>query len=152
MIQRIQTVFLFLVIICMLLTLFFPIWGSGEETGSGYIELTAWNLTIGENVITFPYTFIATLSIAAIVVALIEIFKYKNRLLQMKLGALNSLFMAGTMILMVYFYREVVQEYTIMGKFGIALYLPAAAMILNVLANRYIRKDEKLVRSADRIR
>jgi hypothetical protein len=32
------------------------------------------------------------------------------------------------------------------------LYLPIAAMICNILANRFIRRDENLVRSADRMR
>ena len=32
------------------------------------------------------------------------------------------------------------------------LFLPAAALICNMIANRFIRKDERLVRSVDRIR
>jgi len=30
--------------------------------------------------------------------------------------------------------------------------MPVAALLFNVLANKFIRKDEKLVRSVDRIR
>lgn len=152
MIQRIQTVFLLLVVICMTLMLFFPVWEAGTPTNAEYIKLTPWNLTLEGQVINFPYTFIATLAIASIVVALIEIFKYNNRLLQMKLGALNSLFMAASLGVAVYFYTEIIKQYPVEGNFGPALYLPAAAMIFNVLANRFIRKDERLVRSADRIR
>ena len=152
MLQRIQTVFLLLVVICMLLTLFFPVWETNEEVAGRSITLTPWSLTIDEVEEGFPYTFVAMLAIASIVIALIEIFKYNNRLLQMKLGALNSLFMAGSLGLAVYFYTEVIGEYPMEGSFGAALYLPAAAMIFNVMANRYIRKDEKMVRSADRIR
>ncbi|MDH3711846.1 MAG: DUF4293 domain-containing protein [Cyclobacteriaceae bacterium] len=32
------------------------------------------------------------------------------------------------------------------------MYLPAVALILNLLANRFIRRDESLVRSVDRLR
>ena len=151
MLQRIQTVFLVLVALFMLLTLFFPLWTTDGSQGYD-LTLTAWKFTNGEEEITFPYFLVAALAIASLVVTIIEISKYNNRLLQMKLGALNSLLMAGTLGLSVYFYRDLVKEFNIMGEFGISLWFPAIAMIFNVLANRYIRKDEKLVRSADRIR
>ena len=35
---------------------------------------------------------------------------------------------------------------------GLGLWLPGAAVICNLLANRFIRKDERLVRDADRLR
>lgn len=152
MIQRIQSVFLLLVALCMLTTLFFPVWSSGDMETSSFISLTPWDLRINGDVKNFPYAFIGILAVNSIIVAIIELFQYKKRLLQMKLGALNSLFMAGTMILSVVFYNQLTDEYSVEGDFGLALFLPAAAMIFNVLANRFIRKDEKLVRSADRIR
>ena len=37
-------------------------------------------------------------------------------------------------------------------RHGFGLYLPGAAVIFNLIANRFIRKDEKLVRDSDRIR
>lgn len=152
MLQRIQTIFLALVALCMLLMLFFPIWSGGISPAGEEMTLTAWKFTSGDMEISFPYTFIATLAIAAIIVAIIEISKYNNRLLQIKLGALNSLLMAGALGLSVFFYRDIVQESSSRGDYGIGLWLPAIAMIFNVIANRFIRKDEKLVRSADRIR
>ncbi|HOO10052.1 MAG TPA: DUF4293 family protein [Cyclobacteriaceae bacterium] len=33
-----------------------------------------------------------------------------------------------------------------------ALFLPIVAMVSNMVANRFIRKDEKLVRDSDRLR
>jgi hypothetical protein len=84
---------------------------------------------------------------------MIEIFRYRNRLLQIKLGALNSLFMAATIVSMVLFSNSLTETYAVQtSQYGISLYLPVAAMICNLLANRFIRKDEKLVRSVDRIR
>ena len=38
------------------------------------------------------------------------------------------------------------------GIFKPGYFLPLGAMILNSLANRFIKKDEDLVRSVDRIR
>jgi hypothetical protein len=40
----------------------------------------------------------------------------------------------------------------IRGMFKPGYFLPLGAMIFNSLANRYIKKDEDLVRSVDRIR
>ena len=37
-------------------------------------------------------------------------------------------------------------------NFDISFFLPIAGIILNMLANRFIRKDEELVRSVDRLR
>ena len=152
MLQRIQTIFLLLVALCMLLVLFFPFWTGGVNASGEEMSLTAWKFTSGEREVAFPYVLIATLAIASVVVAIIEISKYKNRLLQIKLGALNSLLMAGTLGLAVFFYRDIIGEAANQGEYGFGLWLPAIAMICNVIANRFIRKDERLVRSADRIR
>ncbi|MFN3876327.1 MAG: DUF4293 family protein, partial [Flavobacteriales bacterium] len=38
------------------------------------------------------------------------------------------------------------------AAFGAAFFLPFGAVLLGILAERAIRKDEELVRSADRLR
>ena len=158
MLQRIQTVFLILVALMMLLTLFFPFWtyeaaGSPEYYGLYSFYFEYFDTEINEMARTFfPFTFIATLAVASVTVALLEITRYKNRLLQIKLGALNSLFIAGTLILAAWFATDFIKSQGVTGRYGIAFFLPAAALLFNLLANRYIRKDERLVRSVDRIR
>ena len=155
MLQRIQTVFLFLIVIFMTGVLFFNIWTGSY--GEGIVNLTAFYTEVITDAetqfISSPYLIIAVLSIASATLAAIEIFRYKNRLLQMKLGALNSLFMAGTVVSMVLLSNNLGETYEVASsKYGISLFLPVAAMICNLLANRFISKDEKLVRSVDRIR
>lgn len=147
--QRIQTLFLALVIIFLLVSVVKPIWiyMSGTSTN----VLTAFYFLSDSTYNYFPYTFTAVLAIAAITVAFIEIGKFKNRVLQLKLGALNSLLMAGTVILSVYFSNELMKEYE-GGQYGLGLYLPAAAVVCNFLANVFIRKDERLVRDSERLR
>ena len=158
MLQRIQTVFLMLVALFMLLTFFFPVWTNMGEDGQILFQLFSLKLNqldavTGEiKTIYFPYSLISTLAVASFTVALVEITKFKNRLVQMKLGALNSLFMAGTMGLSVYFATDLIEISGASGKYGIALFLPGAAMMFNLLANRFIRRDDRLVKSVDRIR
>jgi hypothetical protein len=38
------------------------------------------------------------------------------------------------------------------GNYLMGFYLPVVALLFNLLSNRFIRKDEMLVKSADRIR
>lgn len=157
MLQRIQTVFLLLVVLLMTISLFFPVWSYTSPEGEVTHMLKAFSFVSITNgaepeTVYFPFSLIATLAIASITVAVIEIGKYKNRLLQMKLGALNALLMAGTVCLGAYFATDLMSAKEVQGAYGIGLFLPGAALICNVIANRYIRKDEKLVRSVDRIR
>lgn len=154
MLQRIQTVFLILIAICMLAVLAFNIklW----ENGSDFINLTPFYLERfkdGEStILRMPYMLIAILAVASASLAIFEITRFKNRMLQIRLGALNSLFMAGTVVLMFVLSNQIVEEQQDPGQYGISVFLPVAALIFNSIANRYIRKDEKLVRSVDRIR
>jgi len=158
MLQRIQTVFLLLIVLLMGATLIFPIWSytNAESAEIHHVLFALYyeGVDATNNLVTifFPYSLVATLAIGSITVTIIEISKFKNRLLQMKLGALNSLLMAGTLILAIYFVNNLMESKGVAGGYGVGLYLPGVAMICNVIANRFIRKDEKLVRSVDRIR
>ena len=163
MIQRIQSVFLLLITIAMLCFLFLPIWSKTDASGQEYVinafSLAATNAastsgaasaTISKSTIV-----IAVLAILAALVALYEIFQYKNRLTQMKLGFLNTLLLAGLMG-SCFYYVSYVGEATVKasgrGEYEAGFYLPLLALALNALANRFIRRDEQLVRSVDRLR
>lgn len=162
MIQRIQSVFLFFVAAVMIAFLFLPIWGKVDFDAREVINLNAFQLIYtqenpaGEEIIltvkdTFWVSIIAILSAG---IALFSIFQYKNRLRQIQLGALNALLMAGTIILS-YYYSTIGEKMLptdYPGEYKIGFYVIIAALLFNMLANRFIRKDEKLVRSADRIR
>ncbi len=152
--QRIQTVFLVIAIISLLASIFLPIWVYQDSAGQSH-QLYALHYTVkqGETANTqyFPYSLTAILAIAAITIAIIEIGKFRNRILQMKLGALNSLFIAGTIASAVIFSNQLTKEFQ-GGVYGLGLWLPGAAVLCNLLANRFIRRDEKLVRDSDRLR
>ncbi|GIS31423.1 MAG: hypothetical protein Ct9H90mP3_2190 [Flammeovirgaceae bacterium] len=86
--------------------------------------------------------------------SLSSIFSYKNRLNQIKLGALNSLITSVLIIYFLYdiFYNESYIEINDKISFLISFYLIFLAIFFNFLSNRFIRKDELLVRESDRIR
>lgn len=149
--QRIQTVFLAVAILALLVSLVLPIW-TIEINGEPNV-LTAFYYQKGDTYQYNPYSLTAILAMASATLACIEITKYKNRLTQMKMGALTSLFLAGTILSACYFAYQLMETLEGGGgQYGLGLWLPGIAVVCNLLANRYIRKDEKLVRDSDRLR
>lgn len=168
MIQRIQTVFLILIVLAMAGVLLLPLWSKTDPATGERLTLTAFQLTSvrgqataangaitasqHEPVGTWP---IGLLAAAAGAVALYEIFQYRNRLTQLKLGLFNSLLLAGTLGALVYYIVYVAEPMINSGAQGEKMsgfYLPFLGLMLNVLANKFIKRDEDLVRSADRLR
>jgi hypothetical protein len=151
--QRIQTLFLVLVVVSMLVSFFLPIW----RVSNGTTEMQLYPLhfsTIENGVKTtqyFPFSLMAILMAAAATIAVMEIMRFDNRMTQVKLGTLNSLILALVLGSVVYFYNQVTNQYGF-GKFGISIWVPFIGVACNWLAIRFIRRDEKLVRDSDRIR
>lgn len=166
MIQRIQSIFLLLVAIAMGLMLTFDIWQKVGPEQDQAVVLNAYFLTLQQvdgsleaaapaDVIEQEASwYIAILASLTAVIALYSIFRYDNRLTQMKLGALNSLLIGGTLAICFYLAYQGQQMLAgpDPGQYLIGIYLPAVALVCNALANRFIKKDEALVRSADRFR
>ncbi len=152
--QRKQTVFLSIAIACLVGMIFFPVWQAKTETTQMTLYPLYYGVKQGEanTIVYFPYSLIAILGIAAATVAAIAIGKFENRLLQLKLGALNSLLMAGCMGSAAYLAIKLIQANHISGSYGVSLFFPAVAMVFNAIANRFIRKDENLVKDSDRLR
>ncbi len=150
MIQRIQTIFLFLVVVLLITFNFLPYWQSNTEDITLFSY--GYQFTEGENtILEFGlYTAVAVLSGIGALVALIEIFMYKNRMLQMMMSVINSFILMITIGLMAYFIYEL--QKSTPGKFEPGSFALAMAMFMNILARRFIQKDENLVRSVDRIR
>jgi glucan phosphoethanolaminetransferase (alkaline phosphatase superfamily) len=152
--QRIQTVFLVLAIISLIISIFIPIWVLEESSGKSH-ELYALHYSVTEDGVKtthyFPYSLTAILLLAAATIAFTEIRKFKDRFLQIKLGTLNSVFLALALGSAVYFFSQMTKTYP-GGHYGLGLYLPAVAVLCNWVAIRFIRRDEKIVRDSDRLR
>src|SRR5690554_628170 len=162
MIQRIQTIFLFLVAVAMLSVTYLTIWEQVNPDQTEKMKLTAWNLTTyaieegaeGSILGQKGVFYIGILAIAAAGLALYSLSQFKNRTKQMFLNMINSLVMGitlGVTVFQTYQANEVFNP-AAQGAFVIGFYAIVAGIILNVVSNRFIRKDEMLVRSVDRIR
>ena len=129
MIQRVQTVYLLLIFGLMVSMLFLPI----------------------ADIDSFTWTLFAECSLTALL-AFVTIFLYKKRKLQIKLcyGVLGLLILSYLII----FFNFWLPNYTsdAVVAFKVPVIFPFFAMVLDILAIRAIQKDEKLVRSLDRLR
>ena len=158
MIQRIQSIFLLIVAVTMLSMLFMQTWSIRvEDEQKTFIisPLYAMEKIDGQDLqtVTFPYTAVGILVLLSGIVAIVEIFKYNNRLTQIKLGALNALLISATLVVSMFLIYNTQKSYLPnYGGYGIGIYFPVIGLVFNLLANRFIRRDEKLVRSVDRLR
>ena len=98
--------------------------------------------------------YIGILAILTIALTIFTILKFTNRLLQIKLSLLCTLLLSALVGLMFIAIRTGNKMLTSPeeGSFKIGFYLPIACILLTLLATRFIRKDEELVRSVDRLR
>lgn len=152
MIQRIQTIYLILAIVCLGLTFAFPF--ANYLVGEEVLVFNAYGLEEnGKEVSTFfPYYISISLSMGLAVFSLLQ---YKKRKLQLKIGRFNYLLIILSIILIF------VEAWVVEGKleldqdhisYGIGMFFPVAALPFLFLANRGIKKDEALIKSLDRLR
>lgn len=148
MIQRKQTLFLLVVTIIAIVQFFIPFQTLTFEDKSWPICLMPGCSTdvIGANI----YVALA-LNIIVLILSVVIIFLYKKRVLQFKLT--NLLMVFNIFIVGLFFIFSYIKEGTpgtVNYQFG--AFLPIISAIFAYLAAHFIKKDEQLVRSADRIR
>jgi len=143
----------------MVLMLFFPLWTQVDPERLTQVMLTAWNLTVIESdtqriASQTSTAYIGVFGIIAALLALYSLSQFKDRKRQTMLNMINSLVMVvtlgATVFLSINANEEIGGRDT--GAYMMGFYLIVLAMVMNILANRFIRKDELLVRSVDRIR
>jgi hypothetical protein len=155
MLQRIQSIYLLLAGLVLAALFVFPlvhgVYVSGTSTA---VMVTGIYQDIsGQSTHT---TLFAALSVATVFVALLPviiIFMYKNRSRQIALCY-------GTMLVIIaysYWVAQTVKKaigdaYLNMSNYGIGIILLSVSVLLIVMAQKAIQRDEKLVKSADRLR
>jgi peptidoglycan/LPS O-acetylase OafA/YrhL len=136
MIQRIQSLYLLGASVCAFLSFKFPFFSGQKKINAEQKYLTA-STNFG----------ILLLTVALAVGTLAIIFLYKNRKQQIKYTLVALLVSIAS--LAVYFFAK---KDFVSGTYSFGAILPIAIPILLGLAAWNIRKDEKLVKSLDRLR
>lgn len=150
MIQRIQTIYLLLVVVLGTLLCFVAPVQFLMPSGTEFIPLTAFQ--------KWP---LAVISVAVPMIALVNIFLFKHRLLQARINVVNIVLCLGYYAILalyiVYIVRgnEPLQGATLEGAawfLNVWTGIPLVNVVLSLMATRRILKDEALVRAADRLR
>lgn len=150
MIQRIQTVFLFLAIVALALFLYLPLITS--ETPHFSVDAAGYEVGQSMRIADQPYIILINtiLSASAMAVTLIAIFLYKKRSLQMLFVWFGIILIASAAGFVYYKWQtKIFVGDVIYRKWNI---MALAAVLLEILAIYFIRKDEETIRSMDRLR
>jgi hypothetical protein len=143
MIQRIQTIYLLIASIV---------------SGGLIFVFNLWK-TLKENIFTLDlfqydsilFKCIPVLFLVSAILSIVTIFLFKNRQLQFVIGRISILINLFLLGLLIYVSLNLPGEALVSEK-GIGMFLPILAILLIVLANKAIKKDEDLVKSVDRLR
>ena len=156
MIQRIQTLYLLLTFIGMLLLCFFPIAtfiGGNEE-----FEISIWGIhsTDIPDVPVVKTVQMGILWVLSTLLPLVNIFLFKRRWLQLRLCLVEIVLLLGMQIYIAFYIfnsRSVIADFAVSSmKYSPVNVIPIIGIILSILAFRGIVHDQALIKSLNRIR
>ncbi|MCD7899183.1 MAG: DUF4293 domain-containing protein [Bacteroides sp.] len=149
MIQRIQTVYLLLVVALLITALCLPL-GTFVSTEMVNYKFTNLGVTQADNFYS-TWGLFSILLLSAII-SFATIFLFKNRILQLRMTIFSTILLVGYYITFLVFLFNIKSSLGASFQINWALCLPLISIILNYLAIRAIGKDEVLVKAADRLR
>ncbi|MDP3002094.1 MAG: DUF4293 domain-containing protein [Bacteroidales bacterium] len=114
--------------------------GIVRDTGGQGFELIEKLLPVSAFIILIP------------VFSLVTIFIFKNRKLQLWLASLVIILIVGFIFVTIFYSWFVITEYGAEIVPGFKMVIPVLILIFAILAYRGIRKDDRLIKSYDRLR
>ena len=155
MIQRIQSVYLTLTLLLSVIFLNGSILTFTDK--SDYVIKVTFNGTIYDKGLEgiehsgtiYPVLF---LIILIAVVAFTTIFLFKNRKVQMLFTLAEIILTAGLIPMLIFYSFNIILKYGATIVFSAKLVIPVLLVLFSVLSYYGIRKDDRLVRSYDRLR
>ena len=140
MIQRLQSVWLLLAAAAAFFSIQFAFYSGNMTVGN---QIQRVEITAQSNLL------LTILSAGVGIASLIAIFLYKNRKMQSRIVLVTLL---ASVINLVLFFVQTNKFAPGQGNFSLSAIFALVIPILLILAMRGIRKDEKLVKSLDRLR
>ena len=151
MIQRIQTIYLLFATIILVIILFLPIASMVDAQANSFSYLFYGVVDSSNTTVIIDYP-LAIILVLMPFLNLIAIFLFKTRILQMRICIFNILLMLGSLAMIWFYSYEAENVLFVDTYFSYPVVFPLVAAILTFMAFRGIRKDEILVKSANRIR
>ncbi|MEG2573324.1 MAG: DUF4293 domain-containing protein [Bacteroides sp.] len=151
MIQRIQTIYLLLVVGLLITTMCLSV-GSFVGTDGSVAEFTNLSINIANATPdNSPWGMFAILMLSTII-SFASILLFKNRMLQIRMTVFNTVLLIGYYITFIVFMFILQSRLHASFQLAFGLALPLIAIIFNYLAIRAIAKDEVMVRASERLR
>jgi len=153
MIQRIQSIFLLLAGALGIAALFLPL--------SHFYEGFRFPVNVESMMQNYPFMITGGLLKVAALISLVAIFLFRNRKRQINIVRIAQLLLVGLIGYAIYMFYPftgwqnintllpAAQKYVTQHW---AFWMPLAMLVFNAIGIFYIRKDDKLVRSANRLR
>lgn len=144
MLQRIQTLYL-LIVTALMTTLCF-------------VPMASYTIAdVEEKFVAFDFWWVGALFAICALLAFVIIWLFKNRLAQIRLLVVEIVLLVGAQIFAAWYSIGITRQVAAAGELSISsvgtpTFFPVVCIILCWLAIRAIWKDERLVRSLDRIR
>ncbi len=155
MLQRIQTIWLFLASTVLFALFLFPtVQWLGVDGKAHAAKVTGVYESLQQQVVqTEGFTVLSIVCVLLAVFPFVVIFFYNNRPLQIKLCYGGIVAVLGFSFWLAKTIQHAADKASFSAdNYGIGAMLPSVAVLLFILAIRAIRKDENLIRSADRLR
>lgn len=152
MIQRIQSVYLLVVTILLVVAMCMPV---GDFIGADGIATHVFKplgVTLADGSFHSTWGLFGILLLSTII-AFCTIFLFRNRMLQVRMTIFGSILLIGYYVAFAVFLFVLEDDLEAMTfRVGWALCLPLVSIVLNYLAFRAIYRDEVMVKAADRLR
>jgi hypothetical protein len=155
MIQRIQSIYLLLAALCSGLLLAVPLYNIETANATYQLFLGGLLQIIPKETILTSQPALLAVGILLTLFPTVILFLYKKRQVQMRLAASAMMANTAMLLLLVGIVNKSIEHVTephVNETYGVGLLLPALSIVFLFLANKAIRKDDKLIRSADRLR
>ena len=152
MIQRIQSVYLLVVTVLLIVAICLPV---GQFIGADGVTTHVFKpigVAMADGSFHSTWGLFGILLLSAII-AFCTIFLFRNRMMQIRMTIFSSILLIGYYVAFCVFYYVLDTDLDASTfRIGWALALPVVSIILNYLAFRAIYRDELMVKAADRLR
>lgn len=155
MLQRIQTIWLFLASTALFALFLFPtVQWLGLDGQAHAAKVSGVYGTLQQQIVqTEGFTLLSIVCVLIAIFPFIIIFFYQNRALQIKLCYAGIAAVLGFSFWLAKTIQQAANKTSFsVDNYGIGAILPSLTILFFILAIRGIRKDENLIRSADRLR
>ncbi|MCZ4245567.1 DUF4293 domain-containing protein [Pedobacter punctiformis] len=155
MIQRIQSIWLLLATIALILMMFLPLVSKENKTTETEIHTVGLYKDVvgkpGPGLLMEQFTPLLITNIVVAVLCFINIFNFKRRTMQKRIAVFSIIAIGGFAFWCSIFAQKLPGGID-GARFDFGAYLPAVSILFCIMAIIGINKDEKLIRSAERLR